>query len=550
MKRLYIYNNVKMLLGTLVLAGIMAGCAKDKVTENTNNYVYSSAKDYSQPYTDDVVKLLKSIEGISDVKAQTIDDENNIVYFFNVEQPVSHFYDTNSTFKQRCALQYVGPDAPVVLYTTGYDVSENDLPKVELGQYLNANVLHMEHRYFGTSQPQGLDNIDFTYLWTNEAAADMHSLVTLMKKNFFTGNNQWVSSGLSKGGITSALYAYYSDMYGWDDMDLYVPFGAPFLQGTSVSCQDKTMGTYLLNNCGDGYDAGIDEYNAYQYLRQYPNVIADNKNVRDACLRLFSQKKTTDYLAVQRTYPNEVEKASTAMIISLFYDNMLNAFASYDYTMWASLVPNPANAYRADVTEDEINLIANFAFIDSKTLYSAIVLKDKMQSSENDGDKGDGNDYSSAKTRGTYSEELIHDLRRYKVPFMPYHIQTLRELGSYSLDFSALTSSYITASYAAEVSARLYEVNGLYGDIYPGQWDGGKLMKSFKSWLHTTQKHLIFVYGSNDPWTGGAIEDINDNSNVMKLVVPGGWHTDDFLKDFDKASLAILQGMISSYIKR
>ena len=102
-------------------------------------------------------------------------------------------------------------------------------------------------------------------------------------------------------------------------------------------------------------------------------------------------------------------------------------------------------------------------------------------------------------------------------------------------------------------------MNICYSDTYvfagndglnaPFQWDGGKLMKSFKTWLHTTQKHLVFVYCSNDPWTGGAIEDINDNTNIMKLVVPGGRHSDHFLTEFDKASSATLQGMISAYIK-
>ena len=547
-----------MLLGAVVLAGIMAGCAKDEMKEISNTFTYSSAEDSNKPYTDQVVEMLKSVEGISDVTAQYIDDEKHIAYIFNVEQPVSHFYNTGYTFKQRCALQYVDPDAPVVFHTSGYGLySDGQLPNIELGQYLNANILHMEHRYWGTSQPQSLNNIDFTYLWTNEAAADMHSLVALLKKNVFTGDNQWVSTGLSKGGITSALYAYYSDMYGWDDMDLYVPFGAPFLEGTDVSCQDKAVGTYLLNNCGAGYAAGTDEYKAYQYLCQYPNVIADNKAVRDACLRMFSQEKTEDYLAAQRTYPDELEKAATAMIIDVFYENLLEKFAAYDFSKWASLVPNPADAYKADATDDEINGVASFAFIDAKALGLAIILDDLSKNMDNDGDggdddgdaDGDDDDDLFGKTRSAYTEEDMYNWRASGNVLMPYHIQSMRELGSYSFDFSALTSSYITAQYAAEVSANLSETEGMYSGVYKNQWDGGKLMKSFKTWLHTTQKHLVFVYCSNDPWTGGAIEDINDNTNIMKLVVPGGRHSDHFLTEFDKASSATLQGMISAYIK-
>jgi hypothetical protein len=52
-----------------------------------------------------------------------------------------------------------------------------------------------------------------------------------------------------------------------------------------------------------------------------------------------------------------------------------------------------------------------------------------------------------------------------------------------------------------------------------------KLLKN----LETTTKKLIFVYGEDDPWTGGAIPDPT-NPNVKKYIVPHGSHTDEFPK--------------------
>ena len=220
MKPSYIYN-VKAMLGALVLAGIMAGCADNEIVDITPADNSSQRQEPYVPESDDISRALAAIEGISDV---TVDREtygNRKAYYFFVEMPVSHREETGQTFRLRCALEYEGAEAPVVFYTSGYDVGNNtnQLDPNEMKGFLKANMLHMEHRYFGESQPQSLDDISYKYLWTEECAYDMHRVVTLLKEKFFTGDNQWVSTGLSKGGITSALYAYYSDLHGWDDME-------------------------------------------------------------------------------------------------------------------------------------------------------------------------------------------------------------------------------------------------------------------------------------------------------------------------------------------
>ena len=107
----------------------------------------------------------------------------------------------------------------------------------------------------------------------------------------------------------------------------------------------------------------------------------------------------------------------------------------------------------------------------------------------------------------------------------------------------------LTAEVAAEINANVSELEGLYKDVYPNQWDGGELMKNVRNWLHTTGKHLLFVYGAQDPWTGAAIPDITDNVNVHKVLAPGVGHSNDFMTGFDKNTSLTIQSIISSYIK-
>ena len=90
-------------------------------------------------------------------------------------------------------------------------------------------------------------------------------------------------------------------------------------------------------------------------------------------------------------------------------------------------------------------------------------------------------------------------------------------------------------------------------DFYEGQWDGGKLMTDFRKWVYTesTQK-ILFVYGSNDPWTGGAIDSAaaETNPNIVLVVDPGGIHATDFLNQnsFTKESSQLIQTWTKAFL--
>ena len=52
---------------------------------------------------------------------------------------------------------------------------------------------------------------------------------------------KWLSTGTSKGGITSAFYAYFSEKKGYNDIDVYIPFCAPFCK----SLNDPPIGVFI-----------------------------------------------------------------------------------------------------------------------------------------------------------------------------------------------------------------------------------------------------------------------------------------------------------------
>jgi hypothetical protein len=145
-------------------------------------------------------------------------------------QPVDHRRPrTTGYFEQKLNLLHIGTDRPMVLHTTGYDVPP--FPFVsEPASLLRANQLSTEQRYFQSSRPNPL-NWDYLTIW--QAASDHHQLIRALRPIY---TEKWVSSGASKGGMTSVYHRrfYPNDVDGTvayvapndvnNARDIYVPF--------------------------------------------------------------------------------------------------------------------------------------------------------------------------------------------------------------------------------------------------------------------------------------------------------------------------------------
>ena len=210
-----------------------------------------------------VVSALKAINGVMDVKVfETLGRYDyyadkaimKTVYYFNFRQLIDHNNPSKGWFKQQCLLTLsgsLGNSRPTVLHTAGYalEPGSNRLDLIReptLVSVLEANCLQVEHRYHGWSLPEGWTN-NFHYLNAKQQSDDLHAVVTAIKKSgLIAASSKWVSTGVSKNGMTTAFYAYHYP----GEMDAYVPFCAPFL----LSLDDKRLYAYAISKEAYGND--------------------------------------------------------------------------------------------------------------------------------------------------------------------------------------------------------------------------------------------------------------------------------------------------------
>lgn len=174
------YNNMVWALLVAVLLGTMTtSCERDNEVEALNN-PYEANQSESEPTSpeeeDQFVKALSAIPGISDVRMDQVILDTRKGYYFKVEQLVDNSDVSKGTFKQLCLLEITDLEAPVVLYTNGYNLDAyiGNVETEDVAKYLNANTLHVEHRYFGQSLPEDANDLNFTYFNAQQAAADLH----------------------------------------------------------------------------------------------------------------------------------------------------------------------------------------------------------------------------------------------------------------------------------------------------------------------------------------------------------------------------------------
>ena len=551
---------------------MLVGC-----TEDNNMDAIPQPVPAGIPETDEVIKALSDIPGVTNVRL--VDEENTDdysgagetesleanrragetayvpSYTFSFEQPIDHNNPELGTYLQACRLRYKGAEKNVVVLTHGYNMEYYD---TDLATQLDANQLNIEHRYFGQSLPEPFDNVDMTYLNSNQQARDIHNIVSTLKKYLFK-TGKWASTGTSKDGITTALQAYWSDYYKWTDFNVYVPFCAPFLTGTDYtdgthSCNDITPGTYLKDVCGYGYEAGSKEVIAYERLRKIPQLICTNAKIRAAANKAVYQADPASYGKIIEQYnakspmsTGDQTKDVTAFTLYTYYNALFSKFSYVQFYTWADIVPDLKPLEDGTATEDQWIFFMQFIVMDSKALDKYLADQQKKKTSQ-------------AMRRGLTKEEEQWDFLRFRreSPRAPYNIQAFTELGSADNDYSLVnTTGYLKADDCLNVNymfstQALYEKCGKAG-IY--KQDGGYLMKDFRKWAETeSTQPIIFVYAYNDPWTGGGISDeaISKNPNMLVKVVDGlATHTDVFLhrEFYTKESETTIVNALNKFLK-
>ena len=260
------------LRAAVLLTALLTICSATLFTACTNdsfdNPVYPANLSDEIDYFEDVpgnegdpavVAALQSIENVEDLKP-FMNTKLGQAYYFNYKQLIDHNNPSLGTFKQQVVLTFAGKDAHTILHTQGYSLAgafgnnHNRLDSISAPHLLWAlsedygadnefdlNCVQVEYRYHGFSLPEG-DKDSFKYLSAEQQSQDLHAIVTDLKKALITGSGKWISTGVSKNGMTSAQYAYYDELNGWNDIDVYVPFVAPI----PPQEWDIRIGEYML----------------------------------------------------------------------------------------------------------------------------------------------------------------------------------------------------------------------------------------------------------------------------------------------------------------
>ena len=384
------------------------------------------------------------------------------VYKIEFRQYIDHEDHSLGTFTQSLEFGYNALTCPTVLVTEGYyDAGHhyrytND--EAELAYLLNCNYLSMEHRYFGNSLPVKINYDDvhtWDYLTTEQAANDAHAVVTAFKKIL---SGKWLSTGASKSGMTTEMYAYYFP----GDVDLYVPYVAPFC----ISRHDARMVKFIYEEAGD-----------LQYGESRARELRNE--VLQFQLKLIEYR---DVLAPQ-IYQEGIEAGIT--------------FNSYT---------NADNLY------DMLILDCGIGFWQYYQTYRS--LERTLALPETTPEEIANKQASCA----SYLKSIVsvYDCDPHSALF-PYYIQAYQELGNYKYDFQYLRNAMtgdMTLSVTEEEEDDLCW-NMMFNESMLELEQKDLMYENINNMLATTDLQFVILYGSSDPWYAVRPDDVTrDNINI------------------------------------
>lgn len=194
----------------------------------------------SSAFAEDVLTRLNAIPGMQALEATVEDDKAKGLRRFRatLTQPLDHFNSASPRFEQKLVIFHRNFSEPMVLQTSGYKIFGEGLTR--LAHVFSTNQIQVEHRFFGESLPE---NIDWNFHTVRQSAEDFHRIVQSLKPLY---GGKWVSTGQSKGGMTSIFHRRYYPQ----DVDGTVADVAPI----SYSVEDTRYINFLQQVGGKEYE--------------------------------------------------------------------------------------------------------------------------------------------------------------------------------------------------------------------------------------------------------------------------------------------------------
>ena len=456
-----------VILCCAMTVSVLTSCTFD----NDDNPAPTPEPPSTTPFGD----LLKNVANVASIEAFT-PEYDNVGYtecyevFFN--QPIDHENPSAGTMKQKAFMYFRGFDRPTVMYTRGYDLPDlykNAIGNLDISANMDANLIVVEHRYFGDSK--NLSDTKWDYLTIEQAAADHHAIFEPLKKIL---PKEWVSTGTSKDGMTSLFYRYFYP----NDMTVTTVFCAPFM----TSLYYMPVGTYLDNESGSD---------------------AERDNMHNLYFRLFENLDN----GVYQTYVQMCEDYN-AQLQALYQDQTGVWFSgdlgtylwSVTYFFFGQFSYSTANERAQNIPS---------ANADPEVILDYIYFRDIL--TQNGLWK-----YDSPMMPDGEEEDYYW---KYNDGY-PYYIQTAKQLGQYAHDFSRY-KSIINVGQNPNPSALFDQDCWLY-DTY----DNSRIVDIRENFIPNTDCPILFYYAKNDPWTGARPDKINKNTSMM-LIGERGVHNQD-----------------------
>ncbi len=238
----------------------------------------------------DILDELRNIPGLTALEERTTMLAGYRFFVFEYDQPADHQNPAGPHFAQRFTLLHRDYAAPVVAQNSGYFVSTRGA-RSQVTVLTNGNQLSMEHRFFATSRP---DPADWSKLVIEQAANDQHRITQALKTRIYHAS-KWITTGASKGGMTSLFHRRFFP----DDVDATVAFVAPFdYPADSVQSPTNRYFTFL--------ETVGDDPACRQRLKDFQNIVLARRDAMKT--RMRSVATFTEILGEDRALEFAVEE--------------------------------------------------------------------------------------------------------------------------------------------------------------------------------------------------------------------------------------------------
>lgn len=367
----------------------------------------------------------------------------------------------------------------------------------EVSYRYEGHLLYPEHRFFGTSCPENpMDKLD--YCNAKEAAADFHALAEAVKKVF---KGKWAITGVSKGGMCAAIqHAYYPD-----DADCFVPYVAPIMNSASdMRIQERSM----------------TEPWTPELREQMHNLVT----------KILNSPAVYNYYEKKNSLGPDREEECRCLFLADAYDVIAHAQQIYDRSIVTKVIENNQLYLKEKDLDDYTDAMLAFFHINKFTLLSNGFESwerdywNKQNDSETSTSEDD-EDYSDDDTDFDDDPSVDYTISANTFGFNKYgfYYQSLRELGYYGIkwDYFYDTQAKIDSVNAMWQSHTNNPIELNFGHLFDNKEYNPELMNLVRQQTANAARPILFIYGGDDFWTGGKIEDEYVNGdNVRRYILP------------------------------